>query len=105
MTIHKCQGMTLAKLCAHLPPQAKMGMDYVWASRARALHGMVISEDECKVSHERLMRVGLKCCLKTMLTFSASASRLSDKYVVPTPLEDAILLKPLRTEFTAKVVA
>ena len=60
MTIHKCQGLTLLYLCAHMCAAAKFGMDYVLFSRSIALMNLVIDELSCAVTERRLKQIRFK---------------------------------------------
>ena len=60
MTIHKCQGLTLLCLCAHMCAGAKFGMDCVLFSRSIALKNLAIDEMTCAVTERRLKQIRFK---------------------------------------------
>jgi len=60
LTIHKCQGLTLPLVVAHLPEKAYLGMEFVAWSRVRSRETLVIAEDQCALTLERLNRIGCK---------------------------------------------
>ena len=60
LTMHKCQGLTLERVAAHLPPKANMGAEYVAWSRVKNKESLVIVEDQCPLDFPRLLRIGHK---------------------------------------------
>ena len=58
MTIHKCQGLTLGFVCAHMDSKAKMGMDYVLFSRCTSFTRTVV--DSVNLSLKRLQQIRFK---------------------------------------------
>ena len=58
MTIHKCQGLTLGSVCAHMDSKAKMGMDYVLFSRCTSFSRLVVDSDN--LSLKRLQQIRFK---------------------------------------------
>ena len=86
MTIHKCQGLTLEYVCAHMDPDAKMGMDYVLFSRVTSLGGLVVDDEHLTL--RRLQQIRYKSTTKPrgqwkekrlMLLKEQHQERLSDR--------------------------
>jgi hypothetical protein len=65
MTAHKCQGLTLERVAAHIFANAEPGLDYVMWSRVSGLEAIVFVEDgDTALDFDRLQKIGYEDVLR-----------------------------------------